>query len=554
MASLHLKCETCGKTTGQTGEPIDLGGAFLVPLGCGHLQVAHLDLESAAVRPSGQEATSAPDSAPASRDGSGHDLYEYQKTGKNFLLDIDGERARRAIPKHSCLLADDMGVGKTPQACAFLQSFWDAHMPDATIFPVLISVKGATMYNWAREIAKWTTGPDQEVKVMICSERKYILPGFDIYIMSHDLLATGFKDPKGSAIRRLEAAGIKTVIVDEAQAFKDPSSARTRALITLITSARIENRIFLSGTPIKSRASEYFTILNLIDPRRFNSEASFKRQWLMQNEKGAYSKIQPWKLDEFREVTRPYILRRTRDEVLTDLPPFTLNEKFVNIEDFNQRTRYNNLADKFQAAYNSIESMDSTSLLGWFAKMRRLAGEMKVLPYIEELENWLESTEVENGPSPKICIGIHHRGVLEAISFLLRRKGHKVLTLSGSDDNLAKDQIVESFKADDKRILIVNALAGGVGLNIQFCNIADLVEHQWTPSDEDQYWGRFHRNGQTKPVTGTIWIAKGTIDEFFVDLKREKRQVLGETLDGWNPMEDGDFMKDLAERVAHGRI
>src|SRR4029077_2610290 len=128
---------------------------------------------------------------------------------------------------------------------------------------------------------------------------------------------------KDDIIDKLVELKLKTVIIDEVQNFKNPSAKRTKGLIRLIAEGKIQFKLALSGTPIKNKAIEYFTILNILAPQHFWSLDEFKKYWLVCDGKGNYSRLNPFKLDAFKRLTSQWIIRRERVDVLKNLPALT---------------------------------------------------------------------------------------------------------------------------------------------------------------------------------------------------------------------------------------
>lgn len=453
------------------------------------------------------------------------EAYAFQKAGVRFAIEAD----------YKCLIADAMGLGKTIQG---IFASKEAHKR------TLIVVKGSTIFQWAKEIKKWWN--DHPIGVMPIMNRETILPGFEIYLISMDFIS------RKGVIEKLSTLGIELIVVDECQNFKDSSSKRTKALITLIQENEIKHRIFLSGTPIKNRANEYFTILNLLDPARFHSYVSFCRTWLIPNEKGAYTRIDPYMIEKFREVTSKYILRREKQDVLTNLPPLVRDYQYVVIEDPILKNIYNKELDLFANFRNTGAKMNSTQILGWLAKMRSITGQTKIPWAIEYAEQFLDETE------DSLALGIHHHAVRDRLYFNFETKNYHPLKLSGEDDIYRKNYVQEQFNAGNNRLLIINAIAGGVGLNLQSCANAVVLERQWSSADEEQFEARFHRDGQKKSVNIVYPIATGTIDEWFHDLIGKKREILKETMGdnypSYDPAGDEDLLNDLVETTLRNKL
>lgn len=453
------------------------------------------------------------------------EAYEFQKRGVAFA-----EKTNL-----TCLIADSMGLGKTIQSLLILRRNWEA------MTPCLILVKSSLVLQWTTELKTWAS--NHPFSVMPVINKNCLIPGFNCYIMSMDTLSRkGVED-------KLAALKIKSIIVDESHSFKDPSANRTTALIKLIMRLNIKARIFLSGTPIKNRADEYFTILNLLAPQHFRSKAQFQSNWLIPNEKGQYSRIAPWRLEEFLKLISNWVIRREKTDVLTNLPPLSREKVWVTIDDPNFKAQYNKTLDFFGNWLNDPnESHDATSILGWLAKIRALTGEAKATQAAEWAAEFLDSTD------ESLAIGIHHKAVRDTLYYVLDATGYSPLKFSGEDSMYQKDRVVQAFMRGDSRLLIINQIAGGVGLNLQNCANALTLERMWNAADEEQFEGRFHRDGQVKAVKNTLMMAKGTIDEWFDQHVEETRNILGETISGYTFTSDSGAIKKLAEQTIQGRL
>lgn len=456
------------------------------------------------------------------------EAYDFQKEGVAFA-----EKSG-----FNCLIADEMGLGKTIQSALALKKH-----PE--LFPSLIIVKGATLFQWPREIQEWCT--KNPFDVCIITSRMAIMPGFKYYIISMDLLS------RKGIHELLLKLGLKCVIIDECQNFKDASSKRTIALIKLLQEGNIEHKIALSGTPIKNRANEYFVILNLLAPAYFTSYHHFCRQFLLPDDKGVYTRINPTQEDYFNRLTSRWIIRRKQSEVQKDLPEMRINYQFCEIEDAAIRKSYNFQLDLFDNFLRENGgAVSSVALLGWLAKLRAITGQAKVPNAVEFTRDFFNS--VEDGQ--KMTIGIHHRNVMNTLKYVFDSDGYAPLTLSGEDSNFDKNKIVEKFKDEENRLLIMNSIAGGVGLNLQHCNNFLALERQWNGADEDQFHKRFHRDGQKRTVTGTYLIAKDTIDEFFHDMVWTKRNNIasagvGDSVDETQGL---GFLREFSEFIVRKKI
>lgn len=445
--------------------------------------------------------------------------YKFQIAGIKFLYDTNVNG----------LIADAMGLGKTIQALLTLRNKY------TDLTPCLIVVKSATTFQWLREFKEWCDNSDLGIFPII-GTTGIIPPGFKSYVISMDTLG------RNGTWKKLLPLGIKLVIADECHSFKDPSSQRTKALINLIQNGRIQHKILLSGTPIKNRANEYFTALNLLSPAQFPSMKKFKSNWLDWDGK----RLNQYRVEQFRDTIAQYVLRREKHEVLQNLPSFTRNFQFVSIDDPLIKNSYNRELDLFSNALNSQAGLDRFSILGWLATLRRIMGLAKVPMCVEYIEEFLENTD------DKIAIGIQHKGVRDTLYAMLQK--WNPLKLSGEDSAWGKDQIVQRFSSDKHRVLVINELAGGIGLNLQMCANTLILERQWNSADEEQFESRFHRNGQTRPVIADYLIAHGTIDEWFHNMVEMKRKIFGETIQGWEFTSDAGMIRDLADKTVRNKL
>lgn len=528
------------------------------------------------------------------------EAFDFQKEGIEFIHKTN----------FNCLIADPMGLGKTIQAllaarCAF-------HLDGTPRFKtILVVVKSATTYQWLNESKEWFS-PDLWGAFIIQGTKAFIPPGFRIYIISMDLLGR-FMNAKNGGLKALHELGIDLVIVDECHSFKNPSSARSIALIEFLQNISFEeivqdvnlscsmcahtwteqskltvnrrkqttNRSFrheskcpectakivvyqdredtgtcskglimLSGTPIKNRADEFFVPFNLLRPDIFPSFAAFRRKWLAQDPNtGKYTRIQPYLLDEFRRITAQFMIRREKNQVLS-LPPFRRTFEAIYIEDERIKGQYNKALADLDAITRHAHDLRFFEIQESLMTLRRITGMAKVPFAVEYIDTFLDTVEDE-----KIAIGIHHEAVRDAIYYALQQSGIPVLKLSGEDSAENKNRIVQKFQLDPKyRVLVVNMLAGGVGLNLQACNNVLCLERQWNAADEEQFECRFNRQGQKLPVLAEYMLAAGTIDTYFSALVEEKRQICGESLDGWDFGSDPNALRELVEKTLGSRL
>lgn len=311
--------------------------------------------------------------------------------------------------------------------------------------------------------------------------------------------------------------------------------------------------VLLTGTAIKNRAEELFIPLNLCDPEKFNSLERFRRQWLEQDSKGKYSRIKHYHLDEFKRAIAPIYLRREKEDVYTDLPQ--LNRTFTVIEPDKETVgkQYNAILDKLD-----IKLADKVNPSYWDFKeemmeLRQLCALMKVM----WLSDYMEASMLEDPLDERYAIGLHHKAVRDILYHKLGA-GAQCLKLSGEDSAENKDHVMQEFATSPQRILIMNMVAGGIGMDFHYCNNVIILERMWSAADEEQFEFRFYNPDKSIKTASTnveYIIAKGTIDEIFFDMVEEKRKIFGETLGThWSITNDPSSFRELMQRTLGARI
>ena len=458
----------------------------------------------------------------------------YQKDGVKFLLETG----------LNSVLADKMRLGKTPQSLLALREAMKAGME---CIPCLILVRSANLYQWTREVRTWFDASALSVWP-ITSTTAPLLPGFKVYVVSMDSIRIE------KLYEQLKALGIKCVIADEAHSFKNPSSSRSQALVKLCRELGIQHKMLLTGTPIKNRASEYFVPLNLVAPEKFPSETQFQRRWLV-SENGRYDRVSPYAIDAFREEIAPHVLRREKEDVYTDLPEIQRIFTVITIDDSRLKKLYNAELDKIEAKMEEGQSGEK-ALAGNLMTLRRICGMAKV-PFITDYVDIFK--EENESDKAKLAIGVHHIDVRNAL-FANIGNFAGVLELSGADNAESKDRIMRRFAEPKNKFLVLNMMAGGVGMDFHYCNNVIVAERQWNSADEEQFEFRFYNPDRSIMGNNNTMIeyviADKTIDSFFYDMVEEKRQIFNETVATHQDdvLSNPSNFKALIERTLNSRL
>ena len=496
-------CKVCGKIAEEKSR-INFGSSKLITLQCGHV-ITEEPIKSADYN------------SIISTDG--RKLMPYQIEGVKFLEQANGK----------ALLADEQGLGKTVQVAAFVS------LHKKEVLPLLIVTKTTLKLQTMWEMFRWT---GLEKVQVINSGAEIALPDWDVYITTYDLL----KDDK---VWMFVKDKIKFVWLDECQAIKNHLSGRAKAVQKLVKLPNVEYVIPTSGSPIENNAGEYFTILNMLRPRVFPEYNRFVRDWCDSYETQHGYKIGGLSQTErFHRLTSEFILRRTKKQVLPELP-----EKTRALHHVELNPKFNKA---YAAAMRELEEIyysdkpEIESMIAAMTKMRKLVGLSKVTECAEFVADHIVST------NRKIAVFLHHHSV----ATLLKQKleewvnplGFRILEVNSAMDATKRNEVLQTLEQDDKcKVLIASTRASGEGLNLQFMSDAILLERDWNPKKEEQAEDRFHRFGQINPVLITYMLASETIDDYFTELLEQKRANVANALDGEEiNFEGASLMKELA--------
>jgi SNF2 family DNA or RNA helicase len=550
MPFLKAKCPTCSHIA-ETETTYKIGDKLVNRLKCGHLMTIE------------QLNCSSPEQI---RSLDGKSLYKFQNDGVRF---IEESGAR-------CLVSDEMGLGKTPQSIA-------AVFLHPELQPLLVICKSSLKAQWQHEFMRWC-GEDYMAQI-IDSPKDFPMLGMKAYILSYDILRRFAESDKKKGARAIEVIEetfsakdsieelyephaknpdsqkenklvqlihklkIKTIILDECQQIKNSDSQRT--IFTRAICKEVGHVIALSGTPIKNNAAEYFPVLNILKPEMFPRFSTFLTRECDSYFNGYGYKTGGLKDPEsFLRKTSSFIIRRTRDEVLPDLPKIRRSFQFHELSKEVEKA-YIETFKKFRDEYNSSESSsfeETGNILAFLSRMRHLSGLSKINPCIDYVMEIMGSTE------DRVCIFVHHKDVAEILKSKLNDL-FKELNIPPCSQHEAGSSSLDTEKSFERaRVLICSTLAGGEGLNLQrLCRRFIMLERQWNPANEEQAEARFPRPEGIKTdfIDGVYMVAIGTVDEFFSEIVERKREIVGKTLDGkaveWD---QSSLIKELAETLS----
>lgn len=435
-------------------------------------------------------------------------LYPFQEDGVGFIEDHGGR----------ALVADEMGLGKTIQALAWLQLNQAKALPAVVVCPA--SLKGV----WERECRKWTTLKPHQLQGL-SADRSQL--GGDVVIINYDVLIGWLPLLKG----------LPTVILDEVHYIKNRKAKRTKAAMTLCRQAK--HLIALSGTPIVNRPIELFNTLNLLAPTQFNRYWDYAQRYCDAKHNGfGWDLSGASNTEELHaQLVRSVMIRRTKSEVLKDLPEKT--RSVVPLElGLMEQASYDRALKEVAGAMSDKEP-DPLADVTQISKLRRVVAAGKMEQVIEWIENTLANVD-------KLIVFTIHHSTADA---LFNRFIKCAIRLDGRTPTQQREGVVCQFQNNKGcRLLIGNVQVAGVGWTLTAAQDAAFVEFPWTPGELVQAEDRIHRIGQKGAANIHYLIAAGTLEEDIAELLDEKRKVLGAVLDGGYD-ESISIVKELAERI-----
>lgn len=433
-------------------------------------------------------------------------LRDYQREGFVWM-------ARLAAWGGGGCLADDMGLGKTLQALALL-----LHRAEAG--PALVVAPTSVCFNWVREAARFA--PSLKVHAYREAEREELLSGLgagDVVVVSYTLLMR--------EAGRFSEVSFATLVLDEAQAVKNPDTARARAVRAL----KAEARIALSGTPVENRLSELWSLYRLVFPGLLGSRESFRERFAAPIERTK----DPEARAALARVVRPFLLRRTKVEVARELPPrvetvvpITLSEGERRLYEDTRLAALVRLRDA-QGPKKRFEVLAALTRLRLAACHPRLVDADSPLPS-SKLERLLEVVETVRAEGSRALVFSQFVKHLALVREALEARGVPLQYLDGQTPAAERETRVTAFQRGEGDVFLISLKAGGTGLNLTAADHVLHLDPWWNPAAEDQATDRAHRIGQTKPVTVTRLISEGTIEEAILALHEEKRDLANSLL------------------------
>jgi SNF2 family DNA or RNA helicase len=442
-------------------------------------------------------------------------MREYQKFGFKWLRTL-------ANCGLGGILADEMGLGKTLQAIAFIES----EINEGESIPALVIAPTSLVYNWKDEIEKFApnlstliiSGDKKERKVKLREVGNY-----NIIITSYPLIRRDIEEYKEITF--------KYCFLDEAQHIKNPSSINSRSVKEIKAKAYFA----LTGTPIENSLTELWSIFDFIMPGYLMNHNKFLQNYevpiVKDNDKIA--------LQELNRHIKPFILRRLKKDVLSELPPKIEHKVLVEMTK-EQKKLYAAYLTQFKEDL-SIEIKEKgfkksrLKILAMLTRLRQICDDPSI--FIDnykgdsgKMETLLGILEESISSEHRILLFSQFTTVLKNIEKILIKEKIDYMYLDGKTKMEDRVNMVKEFNNGKSKVFLISLKAGGTGLNLTGADTVIHFDPWWNPAVEDQATDRAHRIGQKNTVEVIKLISRGTIEEKIYNLQRKKREIINNVI------------------------
>ncbi|SET15987.1 DEAD/DEAH box helicase [Thorsellia anophelis] len=428
-------------------------------------------------------------------------LREYQRFSVNWAIHL-------LTNGFGVCLADDMGLGKTIQSLKIIEHF-------AKQGPSLVIAPKSVLHNWEIETIKFAPSVNAIVLDSQVNKEEVINQ-----LKPNDLLIVGYSQAPlyEEALNALEW---QTVVLDEAQNIKNPTAKRTQALMNL----NAKGKMTLSGTPIENHLIELWSQFAFINPGLLGTLNQFKEKY------GQAAKDER-DMARLRALVSPFIMRRLKKDVLTELP---------------EKIEINHTVSLTQQEFSAYEAVRQTALhnaktnpielLAALTRLRQICcdpflvfkDKTAMSSKLEEAMNLIREG-IESGH--RILVFSQFVALLGRLEGFLKSEKIELSYLDGKTSLKKRETEIERFKSGKSSVFLISLKAGGTGLNLTEADMVIHLDPWWNPAVEDQATDRAHRMGQTQPVTIYRLVTENTIEEKIIALHQEKRDLAEKVLSG----------------------
>ncbi len=440
-------------------------------------------------------------------------LRDYQIEGHAWL-------SRVAAWGAGACLADDMGLGKTVQAIAVL-------LDRARLGPALVLAPTSVAFNWVQELARfapsltpvlYADAPDRVACLAKLRKKDVVIVSYGLLVRDAELLAD---------------TTFATLVIDEAQALKNANTRRAKAARKLDAKFRIA----LSGTPFENHLGELWSLFAIIFPGLLGSWEQFRERYAGPIERAK----DPDARAALARVLRPFLLRRTKQEVARELPSRTEIEVPVALSkeewEMYEDARLAAVAEVDRQGKGVRDEQRRFQILAALTRLRLLASHPRLYDGRSEiasskLRRLLELCDELRAEGHRALVFSQFTSHLALVRAALDQAGYTSLYLDGSTPARERQGLIERFQAGEADLFLLSLKAGGTGINLTAADYVIHLDPWWNPAVEDQATDRAHRIGQTRPVTVYRLIARGTIEQQILAMHGDKRALVAGVLDG----------------------
>lgn len=419
------------------------------------------------------------------------------------------------------ILADDMGLGKTLQVIVFLKYILETNKQ-----PNLIVVPTSLLFNWENELKKFA--PTTKAHFHYGANRSKSVDDFE----KHQVILTTYGTML-SDIELIRTFEFNYVILDESQAIKNAASKRYKAARLL----QAKNRLAMTGTPIENNTFDLYAQMSFLNPGFLGSTKNFKEEYAKPID---FNRNQA-KASELQQLVKPFVLRRTKEQVATELPD-KIEEVLYCEMGKAQRKVYD--AHRNDVRNSLIKKLDEEGLnksrfavLEGLTRLRQICDSPELLPGEEKYQGEAEKIDLlmmhikEKTANHKILVFSQFVKMLKIIERRLIAEGISYAYLDGKSSTVQRQANVDRFQNEaDCRVFLISLKAGGTGLNLMAADYVYIVDPWWNPAVENQAIDRCYRIGQKKKVIAYRLIARHTVEEKIMALQNKKRAIAGDII------------------------
>ena len=440
------------------------------------------------------------------------ELRDYQTDGYQWITRMTGWGA-------GVCLADDMGLGKTVQTIAFM-------LHTADLGPALVAAPASVVLNWQRELQRFApslhvmvlnTAVDRKCMVEQAAAGDVILTTYGLFVTADEVLC---------------AKKWNTICLDEAHVIKNRQTKTSAVVMKL----QATHRIILTGTPVQNHLGELWNLFQFANPGLLGSHEQFRQKYIIPIEQQDNKE----RSRQLKRIVSPFMLRRTKQEVIEELPdkteinmPVELSDDELAVYEVIRRRAKQLLEDERSASGVSVNTLAEITRLRQAACSAELVeknwkGECSKLNALSDLLQ-----EIVDGGNA-VLVFSQFTSFLAMVRQLLDKRQQPYLYLDGSVPVRQRDQLVQQFQHGQCPVFLISLKAGGLGLNLTGANYVIHLDPWWNPAIEQQATDRAYRIGQRQNVTVYHLISQHTIEEKILRLHQTKRNLADAMLEGTN--------------------